>query len=218
MQKAVAYYRVSTERQGRSGLGLEAQQRSVEDFARRNEFELVYEYVEIESGKRNLRHGLNAALSECRKEHATLLIAKLDRLSRSVAFISTLMESGVEFKVVDNPYAEKFTLHILAAVAQKEREDISKRTTDALAAAKLRGVELGTYGRKVLSARNKILADEFARKMQPIIAAIKGRGITTIRAIATELNKLNIPTYYKASHKWHLNTVHKLIARFNNEN
>ena len=138
----VAYYRVSTERQGRSGLGLEAQQAAVAGFINGGT-ELVAEFTEIESGKRNERPALAQALEACRRHKAKLVIAKLDRLSRNLAFIATLMASGVEFVAVDNPHANKLTVHILAAVAQHEREMISQRTKDALAAARRRGVRLG---------------------------------------------------------------------------
>jgi DNA invertase Pin-like site-specific DNA recombinase len=215
MKSAIAYYRVSTERQGRSGLGLEAQQKSVQDFARSNGFKLVNDFIEMESGKRNGRTGLVAALKECKRLNATLLIAKLDRLSRSVAFIAALMEASVDFKVVDNPFAEKFTLHILAAVAQKEREDISQRTIAALAAAKRRGVKLGKFGSNVLSKRNRIRAKKFAQKMRPLIVMLEKRGVITIRAITDELNRLNIPTFRNSGQKWHLYTVHTLIKRLN---
>lgn len=217
MKRAIAYYRVSTLRQGKSGLGLEAQQRSVGDFAKYNKFKIVEEFTEIETGKHDKRHVLILAFAQCKKKHAVLLIAKLDRLSRNVAFISALMESGVEFKAVDNPYAEKFTLHILAAVAQKEREDNSLRTKAALAAAKRRGVVLGKFGRNVLSKRNSKRAREFAKSMRPVIAGLKLRGFTTFRAIVTELNRLQVATYSHEG-KWHLNTVYTLIKRISNTN
>lgn len=214
MQKAIPYYRVSTKRQAQSGLGLEAQQKTVADFARANDFILIDEFIETESGKNNSRPRLAAAMIACKKENAILLIAKLDRLSRSVAFISTLMESRVEFKAIDNPFADKFTIHILAAVAEKEREDTSARTTAALAAAKRRGVKLGKYGRYVLSRRNKRTAKQFANHMQPIIQNLKNNGINTIRAITAELNRLGIPTFSNQNAHWHLNTVYRLISRF----
>jgi DNA invertase Pin-like site-specific DNA recombinase len=140
MQSVIAYYRVSTKRQGQSCLSLEAQRRAVDSYVRANDFVLVNEFIEINSSRINHKYALKAALRECKTENAMLITAKLDRLSRSVAFISMLIETHVDFKVVDNPHAEKFTLHILAAVAEKEREDISKRTSAALVSARLRGV------------------------------------------------------------------------------
>lgn len=141
--KFVAYFRVSTDRQGKSGLGLEAQRQAVTDYLNGGRWAFVGEFTEIESGKRNDRPQLAAALAACKKLKAKLVIAKLDRLGRNLAFIATLMESGVEFVAVDNPHANKLTVHILAAVAQHEREMISERTKAALAAAKRRGKRLG---------------------------------------------------------------------------
>jgi DNA invertase Pin-like site-specific DNA recombinase len=141
--KFVAYYRVSTAKQGRSGLGLEAQQEAVRAYLNGGSWQLVAEVVEVESGKRNDRSKLAEALRLCRLHGATLIIAKLDRLARNVAFISNLMESGVEFTAVDFPQANRLTVHILAAVAEHEAKAISTRTKDALAAAKARGVRLG---------------------------------------------------------------------------
>lgn len=141
--KFVAYFRVSTDRQGRSGLGLAAQRKSVHEYLDGGRWELVAEFTEVESGKRSDRPELERALAACKKYKAKLVIAKLDRLSRNLAFIATLMDSGVEFIAVDNPHANKLTIHILAAVAQHEREIISARTSAALHAAKARGKRLG---------------------------------------------------------------------------
>ena len=138
--KFVAYYRVSTQRQGRSGLGLEAQQTLVRDFLNGGDWRLVAEVTEVEIGKRNDRPKLAEALKLCRLHGAVLVIAKLDRLARNVAFISNLMESGVEFHAVDFPHANRLTVHILAAVAEHEAKMISERTKAALAAANRRGV------------------------------------------------------------------------------
>jgi DNA invertase Pin-like site-specific DNA recombinase len=213
MQKAIAYYRVSTKRQGRSGLGLEAQVKAIADFAKGNNLLLIEGYQETKSGERNGRIGLQAAMAACKKENAILVIAKLDRLSRSVAFIATLMESKVAFVVVDMPDAEPFVLHIHAAFAQKELVELRLRTKLSLAAAKARGVVLGKFGRYVLSERNRERAKNFAEKMRPIIERLRRRGIKTVRAIAAELNRLHIPTYRKDNAHWHSNTVHRLISR-----
>src|SRR3712207_3006231 len=131
--RIVAYYRVSTDKQGRSGLGLEAQREAVHRHLNGGSWQLVAEVIEVESGKRNDRPKLAEALRLCRIHKATLIIAKLDRLARNVAFISNLMESGVEFTAVDFPQANRLTVHILAAVAEHEREMISQRTVAALA-------------------------------------------------------------------------------------
>ena len=143
-KKFIAYFRVSTKQQGASGLGLEAQRASVGDYARRNDGSIDAAFTEVESGKRADRPELAKAIAYARRAKATLVIAKLDRLARNVAFVSALMESGVEFVAVDNPTANRLTLHILAAVAEDEARRISERTTAALAAAKARGTLLGS--------------------------------------------------------------------------
>ena len=137
----VAYYRVSTDRQGRSGLGVEAQRDAVGRHVASHSGELIADFCEIESGKRSDRPQLAAAIAAAKKAKATLIIAKLDRLARNVHFISGLMESGVDFVAADNPHANKLMVHLLAAFAEHEREQISQRTKDALAAAKTRGTD-----------------------------------------------------------------------------
>src|SRR5215813_5316451 len=153
--KFVAYFRVSTDRQGKSGLGLEAQREAVLNYLNGGSWTMVAEFTEVEGGKHADRPQLAAALAACEKQKAKLVIAKLDRLSRNLAFIATLMDSGVEFVAVDNPHANKLTVHILAAVAQHEREQISKRTRDALAAAKRRGKRLGNPDIAEISKRGR---------------------------------------------------------------
>ena len=153
----IAYYRVSTERQGQSGLGLEAQQAAVEQHLAGGDWTLIESYTEIESGKRNDRPELAKAIAACKRNKATLVIAKLDRLARNVAFVANLIESGVSFLAVDNPHATKLLVHMLAAFAEHERDLISQRTRDALAAAKARGVELGKHG-KILARQNRATA------------------------------------------------------------
>lgn len=216
MRKAITYYRVSTDRQGESKLGLEAQEKAVRDFAGLFRYEVIDDYIEVESGKRNERPILHEALKACHEHKAVLLIAKLDRLSRSVAFISTLMEAGVEFKAIDYPDADKVFIQLLAVFAEFERDQNSKRTTAALRAAKRRGVELGKNGKYVLSKQNKANAIAFARKMEPIIENIKNTGTITIRGITDELNRSRIATYRKHGRKWHPNTVHHLLKRIEN--
>lgn len=217
MQKAIAYYRASTKRQGESGLGLEAQEKAVARYAAANGYELIAEYVELESGARNGRAWLNIALAECKQQQAVLLIAKLDRLSRRVTFIAGLIETRIDFKAIDIPNADPFTLHIFAAFAEKERTDISMRTKAALAAAKARGSILGKFGRNVLSVRNHERAQAFAKKMRPIIERLRQRGFTTVRAITEELNRLHIPTYHRDNARWHISSVHRLLSRINNQ-
>src|SRR5215468_8449621 len=196
--KFVAYFRVSTERQGKSGLGLEAQRQAVLAYLNGGRWALVGEFTEIESGKRNDRPQLAAALAACKKLKAKLVIAKLDRLGRNVAFIATLMESGVEFVAVDNPHANKLTVHILAAVAQHEREMIAQRTKDALQAAKARGVVLGNPRladvRDRAVANLKADADRFAKNVAPIIREIQSTGVASHRGIARSLNARGVAT------------------------
>jgi DNA invertase Pin-like site-specific DNA recombinase len=200
--KFVAYYRVSTQRQGRSGLGLEAQQKAVLDHLNGGKWKLVAEVTEVESGKRADRPKLAEALKLCRVHGAMLIIAKLDRLARNVAFISNLMESGVDFQAVDFPQANRLTVHILAAVAEHEAKAISERTKAALAAAKARGVKLGGNRGVVISkearekARKAIAkrADARAADLAPTIAELRAAGKTTLRAIAAGLNERGIPT------------------------
>ncbi|MCE6993182.1 recombinase family protein [Dyadobacter sp. CY323] len=210
--KAVAYYRVSLDKQGRSGLGLEAQQMAVEQFATMQGYDIAAAYTEVESGRKNKRPQLLAALSQCRKERATLIIAKLDRLGRNVAFISNLMESKVEFKAVDNPHASRVMLHMLAAFAEHEAVQIGTRTKEALAAAKRRGVILGKHGH-VLGKKNKTAADQFAEQMRPVIEGLKEEGFITVRAIRDELNSRNVPTYRHNGQKWHIPNVYALLNR-----
>jgi DNA invertase Pin-like site-specific DNA recombinase len=142
----VAYYRVSTAEQGRSGLGLDAQQAAVLNYLNGGTWQLVGEFTEVESGRKTERPELAKALALCRKHNATLVIARLDRLARNVHFISGLMETKVKFVACDMPEATPFMLHIYAAVAQEEARAVSARTKAALAAAKQRGVRLGATG------------------------------------------------------------------------
>ncbi|MEX1026685.1 MAG: recombinase family protein [Candidatus Paceibacterota bacterium] len=143
MNNLVPYYRVSSKRQGRSGLGLEAQQADVADYARQQDAKVLACYTEVESGKRSDRPELAKAIAHAKRARATLVVAKLDRLARNVAFTSALMESGVDFIACDNPHANRLTIHILAAVAEDEARRISERTKAALGAAKRRGTKLG---------------------------------------------------------------------------
>lgn len=214
MNNAIPYYRVSTDRQGQSGLGLEAQRKAVSDFALMSKLRIVEEYTEIESGKNKFRPVLQAAIDACKKEKAILLIAKLDRLGRNVAFISKLMESGIDFIAVDNPYANKLIVHVMAAFAEFERDQISNRTKAALAAAKARGVKLGLYGKLVLSKKNKQASLTFALLMKPIIEDIRSDGCSTIREIRDELNLRQAQTY-TGKQTWHVNTVHRLLKQIN---
>lgn len=211
MKAAIPYYRVSTQAQGQSGLGLEAQREAVNHYMKHHDFSPLMEFTEIESGRKKKRPELEKALAACRKEKATLIIAKLDRLSRNVLFIASLLESKADFIALDNPQANKFMFHMLAAFAEHESDRIRSRIRDALAAAKRRGVKLGTHGKK-LGSENKKKADQFALQMKPILQDLHHSGHTTIRSKVIELNRLNIPSYRGA--KWHKHTVHLVWRRF----
>jgi DNA invertase Pin-like site-specific DNA recombinase len=190
-RRFVAYYRVSTDRQGQSGLGLDAQRKAVADYLKGGAWELVAEFTEIESGKKSDRPELRSAIEACRKHKARLVIAKLDRLSRNLAFIATLMESGVEFVAADMPFANKLTIHILAAVAEHEREAISERTKQALAAAKARGTRLGNPN-PAYALRRMRAARAYTNNILPIIRSVQAAGHTSCNAIAGQLNARNV--------------------------
>jgi DNA invertase Pin-like site-specific DNA recombinase len=219
--KFVAYYRVSTQRQGRSGLGLEAQQEAVRNHLNGGNWRVVAEFTEVESGKRKDRPKLGEALAACRVHGAKLIIAKLDRLARNVAFVSALMDAGVEFEAVDFPQANRLTVHILAAVAEHEARVISERTKAALAAAKRRGVELGGYraGTKLtlkarqagVAARSE-LAHRKAADYAPVIAELQAAGVTSLAGIAATLTERGIPTV-SGEGVWQAVQVSRVLAR-----
>ena len=198
----VAYYRVSTDKQGRSGLGLEAQKEAVARHVRSAAGRIAAEFQEVESGKRADRPQLLAAIAACRVKRAVLVIARLDRLTRNVAFLANLMESSIEFVACDNPHATRFTIHILAAVAEHEREMISARTKAALAAARARGIRLGnprlSGGNPVASrlacAAHTGRANEYAADVRPFIDAARQAGAATLGQIARALNARGVRT------------------------
>lgn len=211
MPDFVAYYRVSTDRQGASGLGLEAQRAAVTGYLR--DQAVLATYTEIESGRRHTnRPQLLAALEDCRKRRAVLVIARLDRLARNVAFIATLMESGADFVAVDMPTANKLTIHILAAVAEHEREVISARTKAALAMAKARGTKLGNP--RIEVARALALAAHPAKLPAPVVCELinerREQG-WTLRAIANHLNGLNLRTPGGA--RWYASSARSVLLQ-----
>jgi DNA invertase Pin-like site-specific DNA recombinase len=210
MRFAVAYYRVSTKRQGRSHLGLDAQETAIKHFCNTNSYTLLDEIEEVQSTRKQ-RPGLQEALAFCQKSGATLIVARLDRLGRDVAEIATIVKSTVEVVVADNPYANRFTIHILAAVAEENRRVGSENTKAALQAAKKRGKKLGTYA-QILSKENKRQADEFAQNLLPILRELSGQGIKSVRKIASELNRQNIATF-RPGGRWHIASVFNLITR-----
>jgi DNA invertase Pin-like site-specific DNA recombinase len=209
----VSYIRVSTERQGKSGLGLEAQRDAVDRFLNGGQWELLAEFVEVETGKGSnalaKRPQLRAALDCARKHKATLVIAKLDRLARNVAFIAQLMESGVDFLAADMPSANRLTLHIMAAFAEHEREMISERTKAALAAARARGTRLGVNGAR-LAAQNKAAALERLGPIADHLRCLRSQG-HSVRRIAAALNAERVPS--PAGGSWHVANVHRALRR-----
>jgi DNA invertase Pin-like site-specific DNA recombinase len=203
--KWISYLRVSTGRQGRSGLGLEGQRKAVEDFLNGGHWQLVKEFVEVESGKKSDRQRpvLAEAIKACRLYGAKLVIAKLDRLSRNAHFLLGLKEAGVDFVCADMPSANRLTVGIMAMVAEEEGRMISERTKAALAAARRRGVQLGGYNkdpkltakaRKAGQEANRAKAAARATDLAPAIAEVRAAGATSLRAIATGLNERGIPT------------------------
>ena len=214
--KYVAYYRVSTAKQGVSGLGLDSQKNIVSGYIK--DGNLISEFTEIESGKNNQRKELEAAIALCKKESATLVIAKLDRLSRNVAFLAMLMESGLEFTCCDMPKANKFTLHIFSALAEQERELISTRTKAALKELKAKGKKLGTPKNLDQTARLKgnqsrretALTCDVNRVATKIILSERkdGKGF---QEIVNELNSLGLKT--TRGNSFSLSTVHSLLKR-----
>ncbi len=207
----ITYLRVSTQRQGESGLGLEAQRDAVSQYAGANGGTTVGSFVEVESGKRSDRPELKKAIAACRKSGAVLLIAKLDRLARNVHFISGLIESGVNFIATDMPNADRFMLHVYAAMAEEEARRISDRTKRALAAAKARGVKLGKNGKR-LARENKAAADCFANEIGPVISRLLENEQMSFRCVADELNSNQVKTARGA--KWHTSSVHRTYSRY----
>ncbi len=219
----VSYLRVSTDRQGRSGLGLEAQRKAVEDFLNGGRWTLVAEFVEVESGKRDDRPKLAEALALCRIHRATLVIAKLDRLSRDAHFLlglqKELQQAGLRFVAADMPEANELTVGIMAVVAQAERKMISTRTKAALAAAKARGKRLGNpgnlrnqdAGRVKGRARRAAMAQDRAKDLAPIIADIQATGASSLRQIAARLDARSIPT--ARGSRWSAVQVKRVLER-----
>ena len=215
----VSYLRVSTERQGRSGLGLEAQRRAVADFlAGGGTWRHVAELVEVESGSRDSRPRLLEAMALCRLHGATLVIAKLDRLSRDAAFLLNLQKAGVRFVAADMPEANELVVGIMAVVAQAERKMISTRTKAALAAAKARGVQLGKpenlsnreAGQVRSRARQTHRAKERVQDLAPVVAAVRAEGAVSLRQIAAALNARAIPAARGGS--WSAAQVQRVLA------
>ena len=221
--RAVAYYRVSTQEQGRSGLGLDAQKAAVEDYLTRGGAILVAEFTEIESGARNDRPQLQTALQRAKLSNATLVIAKLDRLSRNAAFLLTLRDTGTEIVAVDMPNANSVTVGIMAVIAEEERRLISERTKAAMRAAKARGVKLGNpnganafrrtgfRGSKIGTEANKAKAQQRAESLRDVLAEIQTEGAVSYSAIARALNDRHITT--RIGKSWQPSSVKMLMDR-----
>jgi DNA invertase Pin-like site-specific DNA recombinase len=220
--KIVTYIRVSTDKQRRSGLGLEAQQAAIEAYAAANAVDIVGEFTEAESGRNNARPQLQAALKLARVTGARLVIAKLDRLSRNAAFLLNLQEAGVDFVACDNPTATPLTIGILSLVAAEEARAISSRTKAALAAAKTRGQRLGNpngaaalrragKGNSASCEVQKCNANAFAEDLADTLADVRVAGHLTLKAQAAELNKRGIKT--ARGGQWHASSVSNLHKR-----
>jgi DNA invertase Pin-like site-specific DNA recombinase len=216
----VSYLRVSTKRQGESGLGLEAQRAAIEDFLNGGNWQIVAEFVEVESGKRNNRPELAKALSLAKATGSTLLVAKLDRLSRNAAFLLTLRDSNVDFVAADMPDANRLTVGILAVVAQDERERISQRTKAALQAAKARGVKLGCpngaahlkgLGNAAAVAEIGARAQERAEGLREIVTRLIGEGVRSQNGLARSLNTMGVESPRGGA--WQGLSVRRLLAR-----
>jgi DNA invertase Pin-like site-specific DNA recombinase len=218
--KFVCYFRVSTQRQGRSGLGLEAQQKAVRDHLNGGNWRIVGEFTEIESGKRSDRPKLAEALKACRVHGGKLIIAKLDRLARDAHFLLGLQKDGVDFVAADMPDANRLTVGILALVAEHEAKAISERTKAALAAAKARGVKLGgdrgarltQRARRAGWEKRRARADAKAADLAPLITELRAVGVTSLRGIAAALNERCIPTAAERG-EWQAAQVRRVLAR-----
>lgn len=221
----VSYLRVSTDRQGRSGLGLDAQRKAVSDYLNGGDWELIAEVIEVESGGNNDRPQLQAAIEKCRAYGARLVVAKIDRLTRDAAFLLNLRDAGIDFVAADMPDANRLTVGIMALVAEQEREAISQRTKAALAAAKARGVQLGAYrdgqfvgragtredAQRATQGRTR-QANAFARDIQPALRDADPDGTASLSAIAKRFNDKGVPTP-SGRGEWTPMAVSRLKAR-----
>jgi len=210
----ISYYRVSTDKQGKSGMGLDAQKAAVADRLNGGHWQIVGEFIEVESGKRAKRPQLDAAIAACKKQKAKLIVAKLDRLSRNVSFLLKLIDSGVEVLFADLPELNgamgRFMLTTMASVAELEAGLISERTKAALKAAKVRGVKLGRHGAEVLAPKFKEEARQRAMELEPILTELSGRGLSLAK-IAAELNKRKVPTPRRG--RWDHSSVRNVMQR-----
>ena len=226
----VSYLRVSTQKQGQSGLGLEAQRKAVEDYLNGGDWKLIEEVVEVESGKKNKRPKLTEAIELCKACGATLVVAKIDRLTRDAAFLLNLKDAGIDFIAADLPEANRLTIGIMALVAEQEREAISKRAKEALAAAKVRGVQLGAYrdgnfvgrvgtskdAKKASEARTALYRRRAAAKL-PMTKKVDPDDSLSLRGIVQKLNDMGVPTI-SGKGNWSANSVRRLKIMFVSKN
>lgn len=221
----ICYYRVSTTKQGRSGLGLEAQRKSVADYLNGGDWNIIEEFTEIESGKKNQRPKLQEAIELCKATGSTLIVAKIDRLTRDAAFLLNLKDAGVDFVAADMPDANRLTVGIMALIAEQEREAISKRTRDALAAAKARGVVLGAYSKsdktkyvggkgttetalRASQARSQKFRERALAKL-PLVSRYDPDGNLSLRELAAIFNANGITTV-SGKGSWSANSIRRL--------
>lgn len=218
----ISYLRVSTAKQGRSGLGLEAQRKAVDDYLNGGTWKVLEEFVEVESGRNNKRPKLAEAIALCRATGATLVVAKIDRLARDAAFLLSLKDAGIEFVAADMPDANRMTVGIMALVAEQEREAISKRTKEALAAAKARGIQLGAYragkfvgrvgtpedAQRASQARTERYRQSAMEKI-PVLQKVDPDGSLSLRQVAQRLNEMGVPTV-SGRGAWSANSVRRL--------
>lgn len=206
----VAYYRVSTKRQEANGAGLDSQRFDIEKYIKDQGGVLLAEYTEVESRRKKNRPQLEQALKLCKQKKAVLITAKLGRLARNINFVSGLQESKIEFVACDKPQANKMMIQLLAVFAEYERDMIGQHIKDALAQKKAQGVKLGTTG-KYRAEENKQQAQAFADDLEPLLAEMKGEGVTKVCDIVRELNRREIPT--AKGGRWHRTTVYKLLEK-----
>jgi DNA invertase Pin-like site-specific DNA recombinase len=216
MKTVISYYRVSTQKQGIDGYGMAAQKEIVTRYVTGQNASVIAEFAEVETGKNDARPELEKALAMVKKHKATLVIAKLDRLSRNAAFLLALQNAGCDFVCCDCPNADKFTIGILALVAQRERELISERTKSGMKIAKERGARIGTQNPEAsvaaMTAGARVAKTAFASKMAPIVAEIRSSGVDTLQGVADCLNRRGYGT--RTGKQWFPSTVRNLIAAF----
>ena len=210
MAEYVGYYRVSTKRQGKSGLGLESQKDKIQQFLKEDDV-LVKEYIEIGSGMNNERQVLHDCIKFCKKNNYTLLIHKLDRFSRRVSFISRIMEENIKFIVTESPNSTPFQLHLYSIISEEERRRISLNTKQSLKMSKLRGVELGKHGKYVLSKHNKKQSRIFSKTLKSIIQKLRKQG-ESLSGISRYLNDNGYKTY--RDKQFYPKTVSNIISYF----